>query len=240
MRSTISSKRLNDELLSKLFSVFNTKNFELILEQLDTFSALLDAFGSDPKLKKKVDAVSATLKEDLLDAIKALHPEHVFTVQQGDSDRCALFLKKFLGSGGHIYTTNYDLLLYWVLMRNQVFESVDSFGQDKENLDEYVPEDELEYSELRWGKYRDNQVIFYVHGALPLFDTGVEIIKEEYDNGHYLLENVGERISRGEYPIFVTADNGCEKLTHIMHNRYLTHCYESLTNMEGSLVTFGI
>ncbi|WP_369426305.1 DUF4917 family protein [Aeromonas veronii] len=24
-----------------------------------------------------------------------------------------------------------------------------------------------------------------------------------------------------------------------MHNRYLTHCYESLCNIDGSLVTFG-
>ena len=230
---------LDDELLSKLFGIVNTKNFEDIMEQLDTFSALLDAFGSDAKLKKKVAAASATLKQSLVAAIKALHPEHVFTVPQEESDACARFLKKFLDSGGHIYTTNYDLLLYWVLMRNQVLASVDGFGRDRENPDEYVPEDELEYSELRWGKYRQEQVIFYVHGALPLFDTGVEIVKEEYKNSHYLLENIGERISRGEYPIFVTGGNGREKLTHIMHNRYLAHCYESFSSIEGSLVTFG-
>jgi hypothetical protein len=230
---------LDNELLSKLFGIVNTKNFETIMEQLDTFSALLDAFGSDAKLKKKVAKASAILKNSMIDAIKALHPEHVFAVPQKKSDACARFLRKFLKTDGHIYTTNYDLLLYWVLMRNQVLESVDGFGRDRENPDEYVPEGELEYSELRWGKYRDNQDIFYVHGALPLFDTGVEIVKEEYDSSHYLLENIGERISRGEYPIFVTAGNGREKLTHIMHNRYLTHCYESLSNIEGSLVSFG-
>jgi hypothetical protein len=230
---------LDNDLLSKLFGILNTKNFETIMEQLDTFAALLDAFGSDAKLKEKVAIASVTLKQSLIDAVKALHPEHVFAVPQEKSDACARFLKQFLGSGGHIYTTNYDLLLYWVLMRNQVLESIDGFGRDRENPDEYVPEDELEYSELRWGKYREEQVIFYVHGALPLFDTGVEIVKEEYDSSHYLLENIGDRISRGEYPIFVTAGNGREKLIHIMHNRYLTHCYESLSNIEGSLVTFG-
>lgn len=230
---------LDDELLSKLFGIVNTKNFELIVRQLDTFLALLEAFGSDDKLKKKVATASARLKQSLLDAIKALHPEHVFTVPQQKSDACARFLRFFMETGGHIYTTNYDLLLYWVLMRNKVLKSNDGFGRDRESPDEYVPEEELEYSELRWGKHRENQVIFYVHGALPLFDTGVEIIKEEYDNGNYLLENIGERISNGEYPIFVTAGNGREKLTHIMHNRYLTHCYESLSSIEGSLVTFG-
>ena len=221
---------LDNELLIKLFEIVNTKNFELIMEQLDSFSALLDAFGSDKKLKDKVTNASETLKQSLIDAIESLHPEHVFTVSQEDSDSCARFLKSFIDTEGHIYTTNYDLLLYWVLMRSQVLQSVDGFGRDRENPDEYVPEEEIEYSELRWGKYREEQMIHYLHGALPLFDTGVEIVKEEYDSGNYLLKNIGERISRGEYPIFVTSGNGRDKLTHIMHNRYLTHCYESLSS----------
>ncbi len=46
-------------------------------------------------------------------------------------------------------------------------------------------------------------------------------------------------MDKGEYPIFVTAGNGREKLTHIMHNRYLSNCYESLSCITGSIVTFG-
>jgi hypothetical protein len=233
-------ENLEDDLLSKLFSIVNAKNFEVIMGQLDTFARLLDAFGSDEVLKAKVESAMEELKRSLLDAIRALHPEHVFRVPQEKSNACARFLKPFLETSGHIFTTNYDLLLYWVLMRNEVMESVDGFGRDRENPeDEYVPEEELEYSELRWGKYRDDQVIHYLHGSLPLFDTGVEIVKEEYDTENYLMENISERISRGEYPIFVTAGNAQEKLTHIMHNRYLTHCYEVVSRIEGSLVTFG-
>lgn len=77
-----------------------------------------------------------------------------------------------------------------------------------------------------------------MHGALHLFDSGTEIIKEEYD-GTFLLSKVKERMSDGEYPIFVAAGNGEEKLNHIYHNRYLLNCYESLSNIQGSLVTFG-
>ncbi len=230
---------LEDKVLSKLFGIVNTKNFERIMEQLDTFSALLEAFGADKTLKKRVQAASKKLKQSLIDAIQALHPEHVFTVPQEKNDACAKLLKKFLRTEGHIYTTNYDLLLYWVLMRNQIMESVDGFGRERENPDEYVPEEELEYSELRWGKYKEDQVIFYLHGALPFFDTGVEIVKEEYKNGDYLLKNINERITRGEYPIFVTAGNGRDKLTHIMHNQYLSFCYEHFAGITGSLVTFG-
>lgn len=42
-----------------------------------------------------------------------------------------------------------------------------------------------------------------------------------------------------DYPIFVTAGDGREKLIQIMHNRYLTYCYEALIGIDGSLVTFG-
>ncbi len=231
--------KIDDELLTKLFGIVNTKNFELIMQQLDTFAALLEAFGSEKKLKIKVDRASATLKKSLIDAVRALHPEHVFTVPQVNSDACAKFLKTFLDAGGNIYTTNYDLLLYWVLMRSQIVNPIDGFGRDRENPDEYVPDYEVEYSELRWGKYKSTQNVFYVHGALPLFDTGVEIIKEEYDNQNYLLANISKRMDNGEYPIFVTAGNGREKLTHIMHNRYMSYCYESLSAITGSLVTFG-
>lgn len=230
---------INNDLLSKLFDIVKTKNFELIMQQLETFEALIDALGSDMDLKVKVKDASSALKQSLIDAVKYLHPEHVFSIPQERSNACAIFLKTFHDTDGHIFTTNYDLLLYWVLMRNQILKSVDGFGRDRESPDEYLPEDEVEYSELRWGKYRDTQNIFYLHGALPLFDTGVDIVKEEYDTQHYLLENIGERIDRGEYPIFVTAGNGHEKLTHIMHNQYLSFCYESLSNIEGSLLTFG-
>ncbi|GHU43546.1 hypothetical protein FACS1894190_14150 [Spirochaetia bacterium] len=89
-----------------------------------------------------------------------------------------------------------------------------------------------------WGEHKDEQSVFYLHGALPLFDTGIDIIKEVYD-GNYLLENIKARMNKKHYPIFVTAGNAEEKLRHITHNQYLTFCYDKLCTMEGSLITFG-
>ncbi len=209
------------------------------MRQLENFSALVDVFGTDEKLKKKVEDAETELKSKLLDAIKRLHPEHVFKVPQEKSDQCGLFLKRFIDTNGGIFTTNYDLLLYWVLMRSLIDYSVDGFGRDRVSPDEYVPAEEVEYSELRWGRNKENQNVFYLHGALPLFDTGIEIVKEEYDHEHYLLENISTRMNQGAYPIFVTAGDATDKLKHIMHNRYLSHCYEKLSTCTGTLVTIG-
>ncbi|MGE3703515.1 MAG: DUF4917 family protein [Hyphomicrobiaceae bacterium] len=228
-------EKLDDDLLKKLFEVTKTRNFEIVLEQLSTFIALLDAFGSDRRLTKQVLAASEALKSSLIDAIRALHPEHVFKVPEERMAACAKFLSTFLNSGGNLYTTNYDLLLYWVLMRSGL-KPGDGFGRDNQAEN---PTEEPEYSELRWDRNKDSQRVFYVHGALPLFDTGVEVIKEQYDGVDYLLDRVGRRIEVGHYPVFVTAGNGSQKLAHIKHNRYLDYCYESLATVTGSKVTFG-
>ncbi len=201
-------KKLDDKDLSTILGVIETRNFEVIMQQLDNFSALIAAFGGNPKLKKKIDAASAKLKKSLLEAVKALHPEHVFTVPEKQSEACSHFLKVFLDSGGSIYCTNYDLLLYWVLMRNSIVNHVDGCGRELENPDEFVPAEEQVWSELTWGKHRDEQNMFYLHGALPFFDTGIAVIKEEYDEYNYLLGKISARIEKGEYPIFVTAGDG--------------------------------
>ncbi|NQU54197.1 MAG: DUF4917 family protein [Bacteroidetes bacterium] len=232
---------IKDNDLLKILGIIETKNFESIMQQLDTFSSLIEAFGGDPKFKKKVDKASSKLRKSLLEAVKVLHPAHVFTVPEDKSEACSKFLKIFLDTKGKIFSTNYDLLLYWILMRNSIVEHNDGFGRDLENpsFGEYVPEEDQEWSELRWGKYSEEQNVFYVHGALPFFDTGVDIVKEEYDNENYLLEKISNRMEQGDYPIFVTAGNGKEKLTHIKHNHYLFHCYDNLCKIAGSLVTFG-
>jgi len=233
-------KNLKDKDISKILDVIETKNFEIIMQHLENFSALIKALGGNPALKKRVDKATSKIKISLLNAVKALHPEHVFKVPEEKSHACSLFLKTFLDSGGSIFSTNYDLLLYWVLMRNSaVINHVDGCGRELENDDAYVPPEEQIWSDLTWGKHRDEQNVFYLHGALPFFDAGVSVVKEEYDVYNYLLQKISARMEKGEYPIFVTAGDGDQKLRHIMHNHYLTYCYESLCNLEGSIVTYG-
>lgn len=233
-------EKIDDPALLQLFSRLNTKNFELIMQQLDNFSEIADLFTTDKELVPKIQKVSGKLKNSLIEAVKELHPEYVFSVSEEESKVCSSFLNYYLDNGGNIFSTNYDLLLYWTLMRNNPEKANDGFGRELENdlSDGFVAEEDREYSELRWGKNRAGQNIHYLHGTLPIFDTGIEIIKEEYD-GTYLLDKIKERIENKEYPVFVTAGNAQEKLTHIMHNKYLSYCYDRLCNIEGSLVTFG-
>jgi hypothetical protein len=229
-----------DVLLKQLFKTVNTKNFEIIMQELDNFAKFAGVFSADQSFVDRIVQTSEKLKGSLIEAVQQLHPEHVFTIPEERSTSCFKFLDEYLSNKGEVYTTNYDLLLYWVLMRNKVQQANDGFGKELLNQsDEYVSDWEPEYaSELTWGENKDNQSVFYLHGALPIFDTGIDIIKEIY-GGNYLLENIKKRMNQKHYPIFVTAGNAEEKLRHITHNQYLTFCYDKLCSIKGSLITFG-
>jgi len=234
-------KDSNNEVLKQLFTIVDNCNFEVIMQQLDTFISITDVLNCEDITKDKLIKSRDALQEALIKAVNELHPEYVFKVPIEKSSKCANFLYDFINNGGYLFTTNYDLLMYWVLLRHKSDSiSIDGFGRDAENVgSEYIPPDEIDWSELRWGRNVTNQNTFYLHGALPLFDTGSEIVKEEYDGCNYLLENIKKRIDRKEYPIFVTAGSGKDKLNHIMHNKYLTYCFEKFSQIEGSLITFG-
>ncbi len=233
-------KKADNQLLQKLFGIINTCNFELIMNQLDVFYQLAVEFVTDKGLAEKIMIATKSLKEKLVDAISELHPEQVFKIPEEQSRNCALFLKEYLDSDGHIFTTNYDLLLYWVLMSNQdqLNNIVDGFGREYIEKDEYSEDFDPEFGDLEWGLNQEEQHVHYIHGALHIFDTGVSIIKETYD-GEYLLKNIKARIENKEYPVFVTAGDGKQKLAHILHNQYLDYCYKKLSSISGSLVTFG-
>src|SRR5574343_524536 len=61
---------LEDELLTKLFGAINTKNFELVMQQLDTTIALLEAFGADESVKEQILVALEKLKQGLLKSVK--------------------------------------------------------------------------------------------------------------------------------------------------------------------------
>ena len=47
--------KLDDKDLSTILGVIETRNFEVIMQHLDNFSALITGFGGNPKLKKRIE-----------------------------------------------------------------------------------------------------------------------------------------------------------------------------------------
>lgn len=228
-----------DPELSKLFDAINSKNFEEIMRQIDQYIDFSKKYGVPKEIIEMLEKSHLKLQSSLIDAISELHPDHVFEIEDSRSKQCFSFLSIFLESGGKLFSTNYDLLSYWVLMRNNSKISIDGFGKEVLNPEEIIKGDEPELSDLEWGINKKFQNIFYLHGSLPIFDLGHTIIKEVYDTKAYLLQNIKNRMEKGEYPVFVTSGDGLDKLNQIYHNKYLTYCYDQLCELTGSLITLG-
>lgn len=220
-------QNIKDKTAKEIFDIVGTTNFEEVMRNLELFIRIGKKLAPDFNYEEKVSLVKQLLKDSLIEAITNLHPKHVFEVPSSRSQTCALFLKDYLDSAGSIFSTNYDLLLYWVLMRES--------GIFNNNL--YDGFSRGDNTDLTWESGSQN--IFYLHGSLPLFDMGHCIIKEEYTNEQYLLDKIKKRINNDQYPIFVTAGTVEEKMKIIFHNRYLSYCYNSLENLRGSLVVIG-
>lgn len=226
-------EKLDNKVLNELFNIIKTKNFETIMEQLEQFYDIAIIFKVDAEIAKQIKDTGNLLKESLINAVKQFHPETVYSITEEKSLACASFLNYFIKKNGNIFSTNYDLLLYWVQMRNEIENSGDGFGKEVEEAQAYDDVD------LSWGKYKDSQNINYLHGALHLFDNGIDVTKEFYTYGHPILENINTRMNKKEYPIFVAAGSGDDKLKHIMHNKYLSFCYDKFSAIKGSLIVFG-
>lgn len=230
---------LKDPILDKLFAVVNTKNFELVMKELDNFIELAKAFNQSPQFISELEEANIKLQNSLIEAVTSLHPEHVFEMPEEKANSCFDFINMFIRNGGKVFSTNYDLLLYWVLMRYKAEFAIDGFGKELLNPEDIKYGEEQQWSDLYWGKNKENQTVFHLHGTLPIFDTGIEIEKETYNSQRFLLEGIKKRMDRKNYPVFVTAGDGRQKMEHIMHNKYLTYCYEELSSITGSLITFG-
>lgn len=230
------------ELVKNLFLSFKTENFELIMEQLDQMIAVLQTIPGLEESSKNLAFAKEGLKTALIDAIRKSHPDHVFKVTDDEIKHCSNFLKTYIQTSGKIFTTNYDLLLYWVINRglNEDKRPSDGFYRSITNPEEVKRGMTPEYSDLIWSS-KNEQDVFNLHGGLHIFDEKGKIIKESYDptTGEWILEKINERVQNGHYPIFVTDGNGDKKLHHIRRNRYLSHAYESLSEIRGSLITFG-
>ena len=225
----------NNEFIKKLFDLIGTTNLETIMLHLDIMEKIVQQMKSvSDNLLEELKEAQDSLRKEFVTALEEMHPEHVFKLTDNECTSCHAFLNDYIQSNGNIFSSNYDLLLYWVTMRNKMMNAIDGFGRENDG----TPENP-DYDCLSWGKHKNAQRVFYLHGALFLFDEGSHVTKAIYDGDH-LLKNIKAKIDNRLYPIFVTAGSAEQKMIQITHNQYLKYCYDNLSSISGSLVTLGL
>lgn len=216
-----------------LFKTIGTQDFELVIKHLIDSALVVSIYQpSNTDLISQLKSDAEFVKESLVTAIAKRHPDRPYDIEPEQYKNCRSFLSRF----SHIYTLNYDVLLYWALMHSDVDElrlaPDDGFRH---------PEREEIYVTWQQGQ---SATIHYLHGALHLFDSGVEVVKYTWSKTDIpIVDQVRMALSENKYPLFVAEGTTESKLDKIMHNAYLHKSLRSLEacsdNSHSCFVVFG-
>lgn len=185
---------------SELFEKFRTNNFERVLQMLNAARQVNRVLELDTE---PIDDRYTQIRYSLAHADRGVHPKKS-AVGEEVLERLCDFLRGFRG----IFTTNYDLLLYWAII-NDTATFVDYFF-DGSTFD---PTD----VEVRWGKVG----VHYLHGSLFLYREAGRTRKYVGSVAN-LLDSLESLITPARTPVFVSEGTSEDKLAAIMSNGYLS------------------
>ncbi|MFQ5486210.1 MAG: DUF4917 family protein [Desulfobacterales bacterium] len=216
----------------KAFEILETTDFESVMRALKQAVGLLKVYApKNSKLARRLAEDANKVRDVLAKAITYSHPDRPNGIEDKEFAAC----RKFLFHFKKIYTLNYDLLLYWALMNDDVdnltISCNDGFHQPEDGPADYVKWD------LGNVPYQN---IFYLHGALHIFDAGAEVHKYTWCNtGVALVDQIRDALNQNRYPIYVAEGTSESKMNRIQHSAFLSRAYRSFANIENSLFIFG-
>lgn len=214
--------------VAALFDSIGTKDFEAVIRMLVNAAQVIPMYiPDDSDLRNKLSGHADSLKEILVSTIADNHPEYPGSIPVEKFSSCRRFLSHFLNPeiNGKVYSLNYDLLLYWALMN----EDADGFDEINLNInDGFGRDDDEDYIIWRNEEHNRNQCVYYLHGALHLFDAGTDLEKFTWhDKGVRLVDQAREALNNNKFPLFVAEGKSDNKLQKIKHQPYLHHGYKS-------------
>lgn len=214
------------------FEALGTQDFERVIKALRDTKKILEVYGgTSPNLISTLQNDADGLRELLVQTIAGSHPAWPGEISDEEYASC----RKFLSHFDTIYTFNYDLLLYWAQMHTPEGTAPSSDDGFR------TPEDDYDAGYVVWEPSQSHeQNTYFLHGALHVFDTGIEIQKYTWINtGTRLIEQIRNALSKDYYPLFVSEGTSAEKLERIRHNDYLAKAYRSFCEISGALFIYG-
>ncbi len=217
-----------------LFQGLDTTNFEELQRVLLNAKRVAELLGTP--LARIDDYVNA-LREGLILAIHENHPK------AADIDKARLTrLSEQLDGFNDIFTTNYDLFIYHIIMISK--------DRHRENASIRPYNDYFwsRYSEeflqfMGYQNYKMYKHVYYMHGALFIFPaTAVghhSDLKLRRGDDWELLDSIDGLIRRGILPLFVSEGTAPQKIRTISQSRYLRFAVDRLEEAKESLVVYG-
>lgn len=213
------------------FKALGTQDFERVIKALRDSAQVIEAYGGSVALVTQLQQDADGLRELLVQTIASSHPSWPGEIEEGEYTACRRFLSHF----DTVFTLNYDLLLYWTKMHTADGEHPDSDDGFR------TPEDDTEAPYVVWEPHQSRtQNLWFLHGALHIFDSGTEVQKYTWSKtGVRLVDQIRDALGRGYFPIFVSEGTSAEKYERIRHSDYLAKAYRSFQSIQGALFIYG-
>ncbi|MDL1163022.1 DUF4917 family protein [Yersinia pestis] len=211
----------------QLFLELKTSNFETCLSVLNSASLVNKLYNLEADHAESYDRI----KTSLINVVRKVHVERS-SIPGYRFDQAESLFKK----AKNIFTTNYDLLPYWIILSLKSELKDDQFG-DAFSYDMNNPKrvSGLYFTE----EFRTRRKMFYLHGNLSLFMEGGFIKKITNANNQNILSLVEKKINDGTPPLFVSEGTWELKKTSIESNQYLRFCFKKFARLQGNLTIFG-
>lgn len=216
------------------FAALDTTDFEATIKGLQTASKLVAVYAStDGALASRLADDATRLKTVLAETVARNHPDDPNSISEGQYESCRLFLRPF----DRIYTFNYDLLLYWVLIKQLNNPSI--VDHEKIQCDDGFRSENASDEYVVWDGDH-NQNVYYLHGALHLYQGQAELRKYTWARTDVpIMRQVRTALENDLFPLFVSEGTSRQKRGAILRNGYLTKCLRSFKGLGGSIITFG-
>jgi hypothetical protein len=201
-----------------------TENFERVLSDLNTAIRVNETLGqpADP-----IYARYRSIQRGLGHAVRAVH-----LIRSQIPDTALESIRGEMLRYEWIFSTSYDLLLYWAMGCGGSFEPfIDHFRGPQ-----------LEFDPNNADVYAGRVPVYFLHGALHLVVSGSGVTwKLRRGAIQTVLDQFGEPIDGDPRarPLLVTEGTARDKLRAIESNVYLAHGLQRLRSVELPLVVFG-
>lgn len=213
-------KRLSSNLVA-IFTKLNTANFEEVLADLNIAKKVVECYPNNEKINGEINTDLPKIRNSFIESIAYTHSDDIFSRVEELKERARKFLEHF----GQVFTINYDLLLYWIIMKGDDSLFNDGFGLGDDG-------------NLIWKN--TDQKMYYLHGALHLFEFENEYTSKLRSGGeHKLTSQIREKIEKNIYPLVVFEGKSEQKMKSICSNPYLYHSHEKFSSLTGSLFILG-
>lgn len=206
-----------------LFTTLDTKNFERVLGDLAAAIRMAEAMGEDARpFLDRYQSVQLALGN----AVRSVHVNRT-----GIPEETYKAIGSVLQAQEFVFTTSYDLIVYWAMGAVNYDGLCDCFWGEKYCFD---PTDADVPDHLT--------PVYFLHGALHLVIMGSGITRKLVQtNLQTLLDQFGRPLDGDTQarPLLITEGSSQHKLQAIEGNDYLAHALDALGGCDLPLVVFG-